>query len=561
MGIGYWADAPQYDRDVDAAKALLQEAGVSNLELSLTYTEETGSKIVAQVVQENLAEVGIDVSLNLARLGRVLRRSARASASASSSTWDSSTQPDPSWSFVWFTCSQIDVWNWQYWCDSEFDSLHFAAHQGARTRRSAVRCTSRCSSSGTPGQRRLDALPTNYFGHRVGIEPAITPHGRFLPHALPGGVDDRRRTRPDGPLHRAAHRHVGDRRAAGDGVPRRVRPPRAGRSRQDHPRPARERGALADRAGGDGPRRARPGPGLELRRSVRAGRPRQRLRQPPARHDPARRRRCRTRSSSPSASLGLAVLLGCPLGVYAATRPNGWVDRITARGLGLAHHAARIRGRALPAAGLRHRARRAAGHRRGRLLGPRRLCPAPDPARPWRSPRHGSDTSRASCARACSRCSGRTTSARRAPSACATASSSTSTRSRTRSSRPWRCSASGSAACLGGAVFVEVIFSRPGLGTLIVDSIAEPQLPDRPRRHARHRPVLRVREPRRGPLLRVPRSPDPRPGTDGIGDDRGRPPRRPRAPAGASCPGPGAPGGGPPAGGPVRAAGRGRRCS
>ena len=28
-------------------------------------------------------------------------------------------------------------------------------------------------------------------------------------------------------------------------------------------------------------------------------------------------------------SLGLAVLLGVPLGVYAATRPNGWVDRIT----------------------------------------------------------------------------------------------------------------------------------------------------------------------------------------------------------------------------------------
>jgi peptide/nickel transport system permease protein len=28
-------------------------------------------------------------------------------------------------------------------------------------------------------------------------------------------------------------------------------------------------------------------------------------------------------------SLGLAVMLGVPLGVYAATRPNGWIDRIT----------------------------------------------------------------------------------------------------------------------------------------------------------------------------------------------------------------------------------------
>jgi len=183
MGLGYWADAPQYDRDVAAAKALLQEAGVSGLELSFTYTEETGSKVLAQIVQENLAEVGITVTLNIVdsaafyELGKKLRERELFYVGFV-------TQPDPSWSFVWFTCSQIDIWNWQYWCGTEFDRLHFAAlKEPDQAKRGEMYIEM---------QRLWDAqanvvwvsFPTNFYGHRTGIEPAITPHGRFLPHAF-----------------------------------------------------------------------------------------------------------------------------------------------------------------------------------------------------------------------------------------------------------------------------------------------------------------------------------------------------------------------------------------
>jgi peptide/nickel transport system substrate-binding protein len=183
MGIGYWADAPEYAQDVDAAKALLQQAGLSNLDLTFTYAEETGSAVIAQVVQENLAELGITVTLNLVdsaafyTLGKSLRERELYYVGFV-------TQPDPSWSFVWFTCSQIDVWNWQYWCDEEFDMLHFAAiKEPDPAKRSEMYIEM---------QKLWDAAanvvwthyPTNYFGHRTGIEPAITPHGRFLPHAF-----------------------------------------------------------------------------------------------------------------------------------------------------------------------------------------------------------------------------------------------------------------------------------------------------------------------------------------------------------------------------------------
>ena len=183
MGLGYWADAPTYDRDIAAAKALLQEAGVSSLDLSFTYTEEAGSKIVAQIVQENLAEVGITVSLNLLdsgtyfTLGESLRERELFYVGFV-------TQPDPSWSFVWFTCSQIDVWNWQYWCGTEFDALHFAALKESDEAKRNEMYIEMQKLWDAQANVVWTSFPTNYYGHRTGIEPAVTPHGRFVPHAF-----------------------------------------------------------------------------------------------------------------------------------------------------------------------------------------------------------------------------------------------------------------------------------------------------------------------------------------------------------------------------------------
>ena len=184
MGLGYWADAPAYDRDIDAAKVLLQEAGVASLDLSFTYTEEAGSKIVAQIVQENLAEVGITVSLNLLdsgtyyTLGESLRERELFYVGFV-------TQPDPSWSFVWFTCNQIDVWNWQYWCGTEFDRLHFAAlKEPDEAKRNEMYIEMQKLWDAQANVVVWTSFPTNYYGHRTGIEPADhTP--RTIPSLMP----------------------------------------------------------------------------------------------------------------------------------------------------------------------------------------------------------------------------------------------------------------------------------------------------------------------------------------------------------------------------------------
>ena len=151
MPIGYWEDAPKYERDVEQAKQYLADAGAEGLELVMNVTaDEPGAETVAEIVQANLTEIGIQ------------HRGGRAGGSASSPRLTKeanakrqlfyigfTTNPDPSWSTVWFTCDQIDVWNWMSWCNEEYSRLDKEAVTHRRDGEAATRCTSRCSSSWT----------------------------------------------------------------------------------------------------------------------------------------------------------------------------------------------------------------------------------------------------------------------------------------------------------------------------------------------------------------------------------------------------------------------------
>jgi peptide/nickel transport system substrate-binding protein len=132
MGLGYWADAPEYNRDVAAAKALMQSAGVSSAKLSFTCVDASADKIVAQVVQENLAEIGIDVSINVQDAAAFWTIPGEGGGGEKRQMVYSYyvTEPDPAWSMEWWTTDQIDLWNWSGWSNEEFDTLYA---EGTRT--------------------------------------------------------------------------------------------------------------------------------------------------------------------------------------------------------------------------------------------------------------------------------------------------------------------------------------------------------------------------------------------------------------------------------------------
>jgi peptide/nickel transport system substrate-binding protein len=123
--VGYWEDAPLYSRDVEKAKEYLALAGLTSLDLELSINDISEHRIWAEIAQQNLAEVGINLTIvpldsaSFWELG-----AGDKGLEVELFTMGYSAQSDPAWFSMWFTCDQVGVWNWMRWCSPEFDQLH-----------------------------------------------------------------------------------------------------------------------------------------------------------------------------------------------------------------------------------------------------------------------------------------------------------------------------------------------------------------------------------------------------------------------------------------------------
>jgi peptide/nickel transport system substrate-binding protein len=127
MDIGYWKDAPVYNRDVAAAKSLMAGAQVSSRDLTLTVSNSPSYfKTIAELVQANLADIGIKVSIDLQDPATFYAPSAAALKKMQLFGLDFASFPDPFWSMQWFTTAQIGAggYNWMSWSSPEFDQLN-----------------------------------------------------------------------------------------------------------------------------------------------------------------------------------------------------------------------------------------------------------------------------------------------------------------------------------------------------------------------------------------------------------------------------------------------------
>lgn len=123
--LGHWADAPVYPHDVEKAKALLAEAGKTSFDATFTCLNDATSQAVAQIVQANLAEIGINVKINALDGGAYWGMGeGDKSKDLELTLIPYSSKFDPGFQTQWFVSSQVGVWNWQRWRNPEFDKLH-----------------------------------------------------------------------------------------------------------------------------------------------------------------------------------------------------------------------------------------------------------------------------------------------------------------------------------------------------------------------------------------------------------------------------------------------------
>lgn len=120
-------ESAAYSHNIDEAKALMAEAGVSGLELELTTLPLQDRIVAAQIIQTNLAEIGITVKIKEVDEGVFwdLGLEEKGEAWKSLEIWlmRYAMSPDPHDGIQWFVGEQVGVWNWERWKDPEFDKL------------------------------------------------------------------------------------------------------------------------------------------------------------------------------------------------------------------------------------------------------------------------------------------------------------------------------------------------------------------------------------------------------------------------------------------------------
>lgn len=126
-GLPGHREANLYNYDPDKARELLEQEGATDLSVTLDILNKAERLTAAQVVQANLADVGIQCEIKQNDSGTFWTL-----GSKDGDYWNKlqltinrfSMEPDPSWATEWFTPEQIGVWNWERFNSPEFAELN-----------------------------------------------------------------------------------------------------------------------------------------------------------------------------------------------------------------------------------------------------------------------------------------------------------------------------------------------------------------------------------------------------------------------------------------------------
>jgi peptide/nickel transport system substrate-binding protein len=179
MGLGYWAGAPKYSRDVKTAKQHLAASGLKDVRLRLATADQEAEKTASQVIQSNLKDIGITVDLIVQDTATLFAIPGGGGDGKKRQLVFGSyvSEPDPSWSTVWWTCGQMGEWNWDNWCSRPFSSLHERAIRETDEARRQAMYVSMQKQWDREASMVWIAYPTYYSVTPRNVRAALRPDG------------------------------------------------------------------------------------------------------------------------------------------------------------------------------------------------------------------------------------------------------------------------------------------------------------------------------------------------------------------------------------------------
>jgi peptide/nickel transport system substrate-binding protein len=171
--------------NLDKARQYLRKAGVKNLSLRLDVLNASKWTTMGQVIQANLAQAGIKVELNLQDSGSFWTLGMEKKGDR----WKKvqlvlnrfSMAPDPYYATEWFTCEQVGKWNWERFCNKEFDRLNAEATRETDPSKRAQMYYKMQDLMEQSGCYRFITHEANPIMYRTSLmEPGLRPDGRPL---------------------------------------------------------------------------------------------------------------------------------------------------------------------------------------------------------------------------------------------------------------------------------------------------------------------------------------------------------------------------------------------
>lgn len=117
-----------YSYNPEEARELMKSAGVDQLNLTLRTLNNQQRILAATIIQANLAEIGVNVTVMPLDSGPFWEMGQESKGN----TWKDleiwlmryGSGPDPFEPFQWFIRSQVGIWNWERWSSDEFETLY-----------------------------------------------------------------------------------------------------------------------------------------------------------------------------------------------------------------------------------------------------------------------------------------------------------------------------------------------------------------------------------------------------------------------------------------------------
>ena len=172
------------EANLSKAAALLAASGESNVKLTLDIINKTVFTTAAQIIQANLAAIGIDLQINVNESGAFWSLGNEKSGDS----WKNlqlvmnrfSMAPDPYYATSWFTQEQVGIWNWERFRSAEFDRLHQAAAQESDQAKRAAMYQEAQDLMEESGAYRFITHESTPVLYRNTIAPALRPDGLYL---------------------------------------------------------------------------------------------------------------------------------------------------------------------------------------------------------------------------------------------------------------------------------------------------------------------------------------------------------------------------------------------